>query len=76
MSSVIRELATSVWGDIAGENESFEHAADSAEELMAIIPGHWDAVENGSPHRRDVTLGEDASRIANATGVPVATVRL
>lgn len=43
---------------------SAEPAAYRAQELMEIIHGHWDAVENGSHHRRDVTLGEDASRIA------------
>lgn len=47
---------------------SAEHAAYSARELMEIIRGHWDAVENGSHHRRDVTLGEDASRIARDEG--------
>jgi predicted transposase YbfD/YdcC len=47
---------------------SAEHAAYSAKELVEIIRGHWGAVENGSHHRRDVTLGEDASRIANAEG--------
>jgi predicted transposase YbfD/YdcC len=47
---------------------SVEHAAYSAEALMEIIHGHWDAVENGSHHRRDVTLGEDASRIAKDEG--------
>ncbi|MBM3775803.1 MAG: hypothetical protein FJW37_11675 [Acidobacteria bacterium] len=43
---------------------SADPAARSAATLMEIIHGHWDAVENGSHHRRDVTLGEDASRIA------------
>lgn len=47
---------------------SAEHAAYSAKELMEIIRGHWNAVENGSHHRRDVTLGEDASRIAKDEG--------
>jgi predicted transposase YbfD/YdcC len=47
---------------------SVEHPAHTAAELMEIIRGHWDAIENGSHHRRDVTLGEDASRIAKAAG--------
>lgn len=47
---------------------SAEPGAYSAAELLEIIHGHWDAVENGSHHRRDVTLGEDASRIAKAAG--------
>ena len=47
---------------------SAEPSAYSAKDLVEIIRGHWDAVENGSHHRRDVTLGEDASRIAKAEG--------
>lgn len=47
---------------------SAEHAAYSAKDLVEIIRGHWSAVENGSHHRRDVTLGEDASRIAKGDG--------
>ena len=47
---------------------SAEHAAYSAKDLVEIIHGHWDAIENGSHHRRDVTLGEDASRIAKDKG--------
>ena len=43
---------------------SAAHAAYSAPELLDIIYGHWAAVENGSHYRRDVTLGEDASRVA------------
>ena len=33
-----------------------------AEKLLALTRGHW-GIENGSHYRRDVTLGEDASRI-------------
>lgn len=47
---------------------SAEPAAYHAQDLLEIIRGHWDAVENGAHHRRDVTLGEDASRIAKADG--------
>ena len=36
----------------------------SAEQLAQYIRGHWAACENGSHYRRDVTLGEDASRIS------------
>ncbi len=32
--------------------------------LMGAIRGHWDAAENGSHHRRDVTFGEDASGVS------------
>ena len=33
-------------------------------ELIQAIRGHWDAIENGSHHRRDVSFGEDASGIS------------
>ena len=36
----------------------------SAPELIEAIRGHWDSVENGSHHRRDVSMGEDASGIS------------
>jgi predicted transposase YbfD/YdcC len=39
-----------------------EQASDGA--LLEIIVGHWDAIENGAHRVRDVTFGEDASRIA------------
>ena len=32
--------------------------------LLEAIRGHWDSVENGSHHRRDVSMGEDASGIS------------
>jgi len=33
-------------------------------EMLKVIRGHWSAIENGTHHRRDVTLGEDACRVA------------
>lgn len=40
-------------------------AADYNEpELIEAIRGHWDSIENGSHHRRDVSMGEDASGIS------------
>lgn len=39
--------------------------------LLAIIRGHWSAIENGTHYRRDVTLGEDANRTANRQGAAV-----
>ena len=42
-------------------------------ELMEVIRGHWDAIENGSHYRRDVSLGEDASRIAEPAAAQVMT---
>ena len=35
-----------------------------AETLLEAIRGHWDAIENGSHHRRDVSMGEDDSGIS------------
>lgn len=35
------------------------------EELLEAIRAHWDAIENGSHHRRDVSFGEDASRVSH-----------
>lgn len=37
-------------------------------QLMALIQGHWSAIENGTHYRRDVSLGEDACRTANPKG--------
>lgn len=48
----------------------------SAQQLLQAIRDHWGASENGSHYRRDVSLGEDACRIANRTGAHVmATLR-
>lgn len=48
----------------------------SALQLLQSIRGHWAASENGSHYRRDVSLGEDASRIGRRTGAFVmATLR-
>jgi len=44
--------------------------------MLALIRGHWSAIENGTHYRRDVTLGEDANRTANRNGAAVlATLR-
>ena len=37
---------------------------NNAEMLDAIV-GHWDAIENGTHRVRDVSMGEDACRVAN-----------
>lgn len=48
----------------------------SAQQLLEIIRHHWSASENGSHYRRDVSLGEDASRISGRNGAYVmATLR-
>lgn len=36
--------------------------------LLAIIRGHWSAIENGTHYRRDVSLGEDACRTTERQG--------
>jgi hypothetical protein len=33
-----------------------------ARRLLGLVRGHW-GIENGLHHRRDVTMGEDASRV-------------
>ena len=48
----------------------------SARQLLQAIRDHWGASENGAHYRRDVSLGEDASRISQRTGAFVmATLR-
>ena len=39
--------------------------------ILAIIRGHWSAIENGTHYRHDVTLGEDACRTAGRQGAAV-----
>lgn len=39
--------------------------------MLALIRGHWSAIENGTHYRRDVTFAEDANRTANRNGAPV-----
>jgi hypothetical protein len=41
-----------------------------AKRLLQLTRGHW-GIENGSHHRRDVTLGEDASRIRKGSAPQV-----
>jgi predicted transposase YbfD/YdcC len=48
----------------------------SASQLLQVIRDHWSASENGAHYRRDVSLGEDASRIGGRQGAYVmATLR-
>lgn len=71
--------------DPRGQNASDEihyYATSIAEqemsdaELMDIIRGHWAAIENGVHYRRDVSLGEDACRVANRKSAhALATLR-
>ena len=34
------------------------------DDLIEIIRGHWDAIENGAHHRRDVSFGEDGCGVS------------
>ena len=46
------------------------------DELLDVIRGHWSAIENGVHHRRDVSFGEDACRIAQRSAAhALATLR-
>ena len=51
-------------------------AEQSDAELLAAIRGHWDAIENGTHYRRDVSFGEDACGVSQRGGAQVlATLR-
>jgi predicted transposase YbfD/YdcC len=39
--------------------------------ILAILRGHWSAIENGTHYRRDVTLGEDACRTKDRNAAAV-----
>lgn len=41
------------------------------DQVLAAIRAHWSAIENGTHHRRDVTLGEDNCSTANRNGAAV-----
>ena len=43
---------------------SLAAAQYSDAELIEAIRGHWDAIEKGAHHRRDVSFGEDASGVS------------
>ena len=45
-------------------------------ELLAAIRAHWDAIENGTHYRRDVSFGEDACGVSQRGAAAVlATLR-
>ena len=43
---------------------SADSKAYNESQLLEAIRGHCDSIENGSHHRRDVSMGEDASGIS------------
>jgi predicted transposase YbfD/YdcC len=50
---------------------SAAHRQYHAGQLLQAIRDHWSGSENGSHYRRDVSLGEDASRISGRSGAYV-----
>lgn len=70
-------------GKVVEEHEEYSFYSTSAapkqytaQQLLQCIRDHWAAVENGAHYRRDVSMGEDASRISGRTGAYVmATLR-
>jgi hypothetical protein len=62
--------------DYADYVSSADPAVYDEERLLEAVRGHWDAIENGSHHRRDVSMGEDASGISKRTQAHImATLR-
>ena len=57
--------------EIGGYATSLSLAEQDDAAMLAIIRGHWSAIENGMHYRRDVTLGEDANRTAERHGAQV-----
>ena len=70
-------------GKVIEEGEEYSFYATSAApqqyrpaQLLGFIRDHWSASENGAHYRRDVSLGEDASKISGRTRAYVmATLR-
>jgi hypothetical protein len=61
--------------DVAYGITSLEKENASPEKLFYLVRGHW-AIENSSHYVRDVTMGEDASRIRKGAGPRImATLR-
>lgn len=48
----------------------------SEDQLLEAVRDHWAAIENGVHHRRDVSFGEDACRVAQRSAAhALATLR-
>lgn len=55
---------------------SIGHRETSDQALIDAVRDHWGAIENGTHHIRDASLGEDRSRIAHPIAARViATLR-
>ena len=60
--------------DAIGHYATSVAAAERSDaELIEAIRGHWDAIENGAHHRRDVTFREDASGVSERGAAQVMT---
>jgi len=81
--AVWRERKELRQGKVTEESEEYSFYCTSAApgqysagQLLQVIRDHWSASENGAHYRRDVSLGEDASRISGRDGAYVmATLR-
>lgn len=55
---------------------SLSHRETSDQALLDLVRDHWSAIENGVHHTRDVSFGEDRSRVAQPIAARVmATLR-
>jgi predicted transposase YbfD/YdcC len=52
---------------------SLSRGRADAGRVLGLVREHW-GIENGSHYRRDVTLGEDASRVRKGSGPQVMAV--
>ena len=57
--------------EIAFYATSLSAGESTEEQLLGLIRGHWDAIENGLHHRRDVSFHEDRCRITKNSGAQV-----
>jgi len=81
--AVWRERQELRQGKVVAQSEEYSFYCTSAAKgqhraahLLQVIRDHWSASENGAHYRRDVSLGEDASRIAGRQGAfMMATLR-
>ena len=81
--AVWRERKELRQGKVTEESEEYSFYSTSAAQgqhsagqLIQVIRDHWSASQNGAHYRRDVSLGEDASRISGRKGAYVmATLR-
>jgi len=78
--AVWRERQELHQGKVTQESQEYSYYCTSAApdqysagQLLQAIRDHWAAIENGAHYRRDVSLGEDASRISGPKAAQVMT---